>query len=693
MTTPPDRLSRAARVLTAAGGAAGAVAVTLLFGAMLARWSFPLELEWMEDGALQHARWIAAGRPLYPPPSEAFVPYLYTPLYPLVLAALSFVLPLDFGLGRAVSIVAAAAAMAGVARIVLDEGRSRRDGWLAAGLFASSYVFTYRFLDLVRADSLMLALSTWGLWCLRRAPSSRRAAAAAGLLLALAFWTKQTAVLLLFGGGLAALWVGRRNLWVVVVSAGTVGLGGLWAGQAATDGWMWTYIYELHQSHAFNADRFRAKAWLMLAHAGPFAVVAAIAAGVALRRLFTGPTRRLDDDARARRAALWRGHAGIVFWGVVAASALLAGALGYATQWAEANAFLPSALFGSIALVVALPSSGWACLVARGACVAQVLFGLLVEPQVQPLWDEGPGALGESYRWQAVHRTIPTAAAAGRAADQRRALFESPRPVFALHRPWWNVLSGGDGHAGAMGLHDVRPDDRRRIERALGAAVRAGRYGPVYTEGAPPAWLRSALRGGYRMTERRTGDRRVLPMTGWLSEAGMTVPNRRPQFRFDPIEARIPPPGTRVIADFEGGGLAPMRRVGGAFPPRAQRLFEGRLPAVGPHGGEFYLCSTPSSYVPKARGRLVSPPVTLGPGAFVVVHAAATGPADRLALVLVDPGGRVAAQAVPDGPPFVFTRFELRPTKPGTYTVEVRDDAARAAVCVDDLWVLHATAQ
>ena len=79
------------------------------------RAGFPLDLEWMEGGMLIHAQRLAAGQGIYVKPTLDFVPYLYTPLYPALLALLSFVLPLGYLLGRVVSLLALFA-RAGVAR-------------------------------------------------------------------------------------------------------------------------------------------------------------------------------------------------------------------------------------------------------------------------------------------------------------------------------------------------------------------------------------------------------------------------------------------------------------------------------------------------------------------------------------------------------------------------------------------------
>jgi len=78
----------------------------------LLRLGYPLDLEWMEGGTLAHALRLARGEALYAPPSVDFVSFLYTPLYPAVLCALSKVFGLSYALGRAVSILAFAGALA-----------------------------------------------------------------------------------------------------------------------------------------------------------------------------------------------------------------------------------------------------------------------------------------------------------------------------------------------------------------------------------------------------------------------------------------------------------------------------------------------------------------------------------------------------------------------------------------------------
>ena len=71
---------------------------------------------------LLHARRLLDGQPLYAPPSLDFIPYLYTPLYPALLALLSKLLPFGYLLGRGVSIAAFAGALALLVVVAARQG-------------------------------------------------------------------------------------------------------------------------------------------------------------------------------------------------------------------------------------------------------------------------------------------------------------------------------------------------------------------------------------------------------------------------------------------------------------------------------------------------------------------------------------------------------------------------------------------
>ena len=520
-----------------ATGLAGLWALTLALCFAL-RIGFPLELEWMEGGALHQALRLQQGLPIYPAPSAEFVPFLYTPLYPALLAALGLVVPLDYVLGRAVSVLAVVAVGAGLWRLVGREGKPRAHQAAAVGLWCAGYVFSFRWYDVARADSLFLALLLWGLVLLRDAGERPRRALLAGLLVALAFWTKQTAAVFVPASGLAALWVAPRALPRYVVAIAVIDGLGVAVGQHLTDGELWRYIYELHQAHAFNHERFVRKTWGMLLHAAPpLALLLAGLAAASLRRAWLRRAGRASAKVMSLRTGPeehgTQDMSGAAYWGLLALAGLLASALGYSTQWAEPNAFMPAVCFGAAFVAVALPV-GCGEALALGLVAAQLVFALLLEPRYQPIQDHGlaAGPLLRSYAWQDPSRTLPSAPQRDHARTLRAELAAHEGPILALQRPWWSVLAGGPGHVGAMGLHDVPPHLQRTIERDLVAAVDAGHFSAVYLDGEPPAWLRPALLRRYRLARRRTDAARVLPMTGYMSTAGMVTPWRGPQLLY-----------------------------------------------------------------------------------------------------------------------------------------------------------------
>lgn len=506
--------------------------VVVLLVAFAWRVGFPLELEWMEGGVLHQARRIQLGQSPYPPPGPEFVPFLYTPLYSIVLAALGMVLPLGYALGRVVSIVAWAAVCVALWRAVRGEGKPRAHAAAAVGLSCGGYVFTYRWLDLARPDTLTVALVLWALVLLRHGRDAPRRVLAAGLLMALAFWTKQTAASFVVASGLGALLVAPRRLWIYAGTIALVDGGGMLLGNALTDGWLWTYTYELHQTHAFNRERFTTKTWGMFVHAWPLVMLVVL--GLAARGLGRLPARVRAWRAKAGPTPpTWHG---LAYWGLMAAAGLLVSALGYSTQWAEPNAFIPGVVLGALALAVALPVGGRGEAAALGLVAAQLVLCLVAEPLYHPVQQQGLAGLRHSYAWQDPWRTLPRADAWARARALRAELEAAPGPVLALHRPWWSVLAGGDGHVGSMGITDVRPDARAAIEAALRQAVAERRYAVIWLEGEPPRWLGREMLRHYRLDQRLRGDDRVRPLSGFMSEAGMVTPYERDQRRYVPRE-------------------------------------------------------------------------------------------------------------------------------------------------------------
>jgi hypothetical protein len=221
----------------------------------LLRLSYPLDLEWMEGGVLTHALRLARGQPIYAEPSVDFVSFLYTPLYPAVLAVLSKVFgslvrasavrsrPMAF----AGALVVLVAAVRGIAKQFQSEelpAVATTAGLLGAAAVCTAFPFCGAFYDLVRGDSLWLFLVSLGLYCCAPGGSTRRIVLGA-LLLALAFFTKQTAApFMVAAAASVALTAGiKRGLVFSAVAFGSTTTAIL-VGQYMTE-WM---VVDLHRS-------------------------------------------------------------------------------------------------------------------------------------------------------------------------------------------------------------------------------------------------------------------------------------------------------------------------------------------------------------------------------------------------------------------------------------------------------------
>jgi len=208
--------------------------IALLAEAIAGRVAYPYDLEWMEGGMLHHALRIRLGQGIYVPPSADFIPYLYTPLYPTLLALFGGPTGPSYLLGRAVSI----AGLVGIAGTALASllappgrplGAALAGAALALGLFAACYPFVEGWYDLVRADTLFLFMVTAGIaglphWARDDDGIVGHGKIAAGAaLLALAFFCKQTGIFYVAFGGLIVVAVNWRRAPTYVAMAGLLG--------------------------------------------------------------------------------------------------------------------------------------------------------------------------------------------------------------------------------------------------------------------------------------------------------------------------------------------------------------------------------------------------------------------------------------------------------------------------------------
>jgi hypothetical protein len=525
------------------------------------RFAYPYDLEWMEGGVLDHAQRYLDGRDLYVAPSVEFMPFLYTPLYPALLAGLSKIFGLGYQLGRAISVAAMLGTLVFAVHAPLREaGPERRAlgvaaGLAAAGFWAATYPWVEGWYDIVRGDSLFVALVLGGLAVLRSAIDDPRPgfwqprAAIAALLLALAFFAKQTGFLFVATGGLILLVFRWRALPLYVLVAGLLGGGGSLLYDRLSGGWYWIYAFGYHNQHEVYLPRFWDSFRLTLTKfwSIPVLVVAGSIAAL-VRRRFTR---------------------GLGFWLIVFLASLLVGALGWSRQWAHFNAFVITLTCGGIAAGVALLS-----LVPErpivAAAVALVLFGTI-------------GAELVRARWRPVD-FVPTAAD-WRAGDRLIArLRETPGDVFVPYHPFYPRLAGKPGHIHRMGLLDANfraPPDQKvpklppeaQNVAGLADALVEKRFALVILDERAQPYEFPGLEAAYRVDGVLPSNERPRTYTGArTAPATMWIPKGPPQ----------PRPGWRPLFDFEGPSWAGWIVEGSAFGPRPA---PGTLPQQGPVGG------------------------------------------------------------------------------------------------------------
>jgi hypothetical protein len=422
------RTPRSGPVALAAVGVGSVLAYVMV---VLQRVGYPYELTYFEGSTVEVTARVAAGQPLYGPPTTQFTPWPYPPLYFWVTGLLARLAGVDLVTLRAVSIAASLAVLVLLVVIVRRAGGSTNAGLAAAGLYAATYRVSDAFADTGRVDSLLLALLLAAVLVGLRA-RTWRGGAALGALLLLAFLAKQNA-LLVAAPVLLWLLVRRRPVGVgatVTLAVGVVG--STLVGNLLTDGWYARYVVFQLPSQSWVVRWLWDFWWqdLMLPFAVSVATVAAIVAAIVLagRRSGTATGRgvfRLTDD-----------HAYLL---AVAVGLVLASWAGRMHDGGAANVAMPAQLAAAGAL------------------------GLLLAAWLRS-WSPSSGALGAVAAVLAVQVVVMTfwrldvvPSSADRAGGDRfvETLRELPGTVLVPTHPYYLRLADRPTHASLIAVDDV----------------------------------------------------------------------------------------------------------------------------------------------------------------------------------------------------------------------------------------------
>jgi len=230
-----------------------------------ARMFYPIDLEWCEGGALYEAYRLLHGLPLYSRADPSWAPLPYPPVHTALLALIGLV-HLDFWTGRFLSVACFGLLCWTLFRECYRHLYRSSIGVAVGALVVATVVCGYpvigQWYDLVRVDTMMLALVLFGISRISERHTSMRSIVVASICLTAAIFTKQTAAFFVAWACLFA--VVREPQVGFKLSALTFGMcaGTLGVLQWATKGgmWFWTVAglanHKIEDAHVVEGLRY-----------------------------------------------------------------------------------------------------------------------------------------------------------------------------------------------------------------------------------------------------------------------------------------------------------------------------------------------------------------------------------------------------------------------------------------------------
>jgi hypothetical protein len=239
------------RILQGLTLALGALHFVFFAYAVVQRFHYPIELEWMSGGVLEHVDRVSRGEPVYVAPSASFIPFLYPPLYYWLSALVAKAMTVQAAC-RVVSVIATLITAVLTHRAAQKLGASRFWALCAPALFFGAYSLSGFWYDLERSDLLMMAMLTGGL-VLALGRRDLAPTAIAGALVGGAFFAKQPASVF-FLAAVGGLVVAKSYRRAIAFAGGGLALlvPGLALLSMKSDGWFWFYCVKMPASHGID---------------------------------------------------------------------------------------------------------------------------------------------------------------------------------------------------------------------------------------------------------------------------------------------------------------------------------------------------------------------------------------------------------------------------------------------------------
>jgi hypothetical protein len=431
-----------------------AAAFALLFFITVApRFVYRYDLDFDEDSILMESLRVAQGQPVYVAPNAVFNPHVYMPLFFWLGGLAVKVAGPSLPPLRAISLASTLVTTVVIYLVARRESGRRWLGLACAGLFLGGYRINGFWYEVIRVDSLFVALLSSGLAVGIYAGRSRSRLMLAAGLLALSFLTKQTGLMVGVGLGIYLLvTLGRRAGWFILPLL-VLSLAPIFALNDATQGWFFYHVFKIGSADPIELGR--GVNYVLFDVLG---VMLALSLMALLAAIF---------ELRREGLSLWRAQP----WLLCVIMALAISGLGRVRVGGNLNNRMPA--YALLCLAPALlarsvvgqpqpwatpvsPAARWAPWVLAGAIVVQ--FGLGV---YNPL------------------RYIPTAAMRQAGDNLVARIAAVPGPVLVMMHPYYALLAGKEPSTQIATLWYVRDrgalpvpaDFEQRIETHYYAAI------------------------------------------------------------------------------------------------------------------------------------------------------------------------------------------------------------------------------
>ncbi len=556
--------------------------VVSLAGVFVGRAGYAYDVEWMEGGQLVHALRVMHGEPLYGDCSDGWISFAYPPVHAWALAIVGWIFGLDYLSGRMLSVAAFAVSCTLLLREV---ARSCRDRWLggalgalALGSICALYPYSGAWYDVIRVDSLYLALLFGGTVASLPPLPAAGAGARVGLsggrillaatLLTLAVLTKQTAALFLPWICLHALWRHPRSGLRLGLTTAAAVFGTLLLISLATEWRFYQLVFGVMSKHPLIPRQLASNVVLTWRFA-PY-VFALPLFGIALKR-----RRRLRS-----RSAFWLG---------MLLNAMLISFITAAKVGAFLNNLMSLAMLAGP--VAAMLWGDWLSALSRRrgarALISIALCAFAVWNFDKTRYDNRihiPSA-NDRARAQALNRTIAELGEVTMPSHPFLPVRNGSRARQIHEQAYIDVMG-----AGGVGIDVV----------ACFSAIRSPRLVLDNVSQSHFVWLAEL---GYRHDRELPADTRV--MAGFY-----TVPNRILK-RDGRAPLYAPRQRSRLLFDFEAPDYDGWQRDGEAFAAGTSVSHNGYQPPVGGHHGARFANSFHPEAGDAAVGRIISPPFVI----------------------------------------------------------------------------------